>query len=423
MNYRETTEWLFAQLPVFQRTGGGPQYKIDLDKTLDLMGALDHPERSFESIHVAGTNGKGSTSHLLASVLQSQGYTVGLYTSPHLMDFRERIRINGRPLSEEEVVRFVANHQEAIQSLSFFEMTVGMAFDAFRRHAVDVAVVEVGMGGRLDSTNVLTPRVSVITNIGLDHTAYLGSTRKAIAAEKAGIIKPGVPVVLGERDDETAGVFLEIARKNKAPVWWAQEHIPEPLPCGLLGTYQKQNVQCVQTTLEVVREYWPVSVEAMRKGLANVCQLTGLRGRWEILSSSPFTIADTGHNAHGIEVVAQQLKDVWEEKGGELYLVLGAVNDKDPKETLALWPKDAHFVFVQAQIPRALPANDLALEAQSLGIQGRIGGSVAEGLDAVYRLAGPNDIVFVGGSTFVVADALTINEARNGTPSQWWSQK
>lgn len=405
MTFGETTEWLYSRLPVFQRTGGGPHYKIDLLQTEALMKALNHPERAFHSIHVGGTNGKGSTSHMLASVLQTAGYRVGLYTSPHLVDFRERIRIDGACISEGEVVDFVAQHRDVLVGCSFFEATVGMAFDAFRRHRVDVAVVEVGLGGRLDSTNVVVPEVSVITSIGLDHQAYLGPTRTAIAGEKAGIIKSGIPVVVGERDPETEAVFVERAAACGAPLIWAQEEVPEPLPCGLHGSYQAHNVRCVQAAL-AAQKRWSVSQEDLRLGLLEVVERTGLRGRWEILrSAAPRVIADTGHNAHGMKPVMEQLLRELP-TGGRLHLVVGVVADKDPGDVLALWPLDGQYYWVAADVPRAMPASALAERAAEFGLRGRVSGAVARGLSDALAAAGPRDLVFVGGSTFVVADAL-----------------
>ena len=411
MTFAETTEWLYSRLPVFQRTGGGEHYKIDLVQTEVLLDALGRPEQSFRSIHVAGTNGKGSTSHLLASVLQAAGYKVGLYTSPHLVDFRERIRINGALISEQEVVDFVEKHQEVLVGCSFFEATVGMAFDAFRRHRLDVAVVEVGMGGRLDSTNVIHPEVCVITSIGLDHQQYLGDTRAAIAGEKAGIIKTGVPVVVGERDPETEAVFVQKAAAHHAPLVWAEEAVPTPLPCGLLGTYQQNNVRCVQAAL-AAQTHWTVSNDALRTGLLEVVQRTGLRGRWEILQESgPRIVADTGHNAHGLRLVVQQLQEELP-AGGRLLVVLGTVSDKDPGEVLALLPDHASYFWVAANLPRALSAATLAERAAEYALRGRVSGPVGRGFADALAEAGPHDLVFVGGSNFVVAEALTFWEQR-----------
>jgi dihydrofolate synthase/folylpolyglutamate synthase len=414
MTFEETTAWLYSQLPVFQRTGGGAHYKIDLEKTEALMKALDHPEQSFSSIHVGGTNGKGSTSHLLASVLQTAGYRVGLYTSPHLIDFRERIRINGIPLAQVEVVSFVEEHRTRLEGCSFFEATVGMAFDAFRRHRVDVAVVEVGLGGRLDSTNVIHPEVAVVTSIGLDHQAYLGTTRAAIAGEKAGIFKTGIPVVVGEKDPETAAVFEARAREVGAHLHWAEELVPHPLPCGLHGAYQAHNVRCVQAALQL-QTRWKVSPEHLRIGLMEVVQRTGLRGRWEVLQSQgPRVVADTGHNAHGLRpVVAQLLQEC--PADGSLHAVVGTVADKDPSDVLALLPRSAHYYWVQADLPRALPASALAERAAEFGLRGRVSGPVARGLEEALREAQPQDLVFVGGSIFVVAEALAHWDANPGT--------
>lgn len=385
---------------------GKVAYKADLSNTLQLMEHLDHPEQSFKSIHVAGTNGKGSVSHMLASVLQEAGYKVGLYTSPHLKDFRERIKINGGMISEDYVVDFIAKNISFFETheLSFFEMTVGLAFDYFRKEEVDIAVIEVGMGGRLDSTNVITPELSIITNIGLDHTQFLGNTLAAIAGEKAGIIKKGVPVVIGETIPETKAVFQQAADEKHAPIYWAESLEGEMLPSDLKGAYQKQNQRTVRMALQILQKNkWHVDRIAMGKGLTKVVENTGLMGRWQVLQEAPKVICDTAHNKEGLSYVLKQLQ---EEYYNHLFIVLGVVSDKDLSSILPLFPKGAMYYFCAPQLPRALAVEKLEEEALKFGLVGRGFPSVSEAYAAALEDARKDDLIYVGGSTFVVAEVL-----------------
>lgn len=404
MTYGQTLDWLFAQLPMYQRTGGA-NYKIDLDKTYLLMDLLGHPERDFKSIHIAGTNGKGSTSHMLASVLQEAGLTVGLYTSPHLKDFRERIKINGQMISEEAVIDFVAKHKTDFLrlELSFFEMTVGLAFLWFAQQNVDIAIVEVGMGGRLDSTNVVTPLVSVITNIGLDHISFLGNTLPAIAGEKAGIIKPMVPVVIGRTQPETEPVFRAKAQNKYARIVFADQLPHCKLTSDLKGIYQEENIQTVYTALQQLPINLRPNNATIVRGLANVVPNTGLRGRWEILSLRPTVVCDTGHNEDGIRMVLQQIERT---PHAHLHMVWGMVSDKDLDSILAMLPKSASYYYTQPSIPRAMPVAQLAEAACSQKLFGAQFKTVQEAILAAKKAAKPDDLIFIGGSTFVVADAL-----------------
>ncbi len=427
MNYKETTEYLFHLLPVYQRDGKAA-YKNNLDNTLALDAYFEHPHQHFKSIHLAGTNGKGSTSHMIAAALQKAGVKTGLYTSPHLKDFRERIKVDGQAVSEEFVVRFVAEHQEIIEQLkpSFFEITVAMAFLYFKEQGVEVAVVETGMGGRLDSTNIITPLVSVITNIGLDHTQYLGDTLTAIAGEKAGIIKYKVPVVIGECGAESRAVFEQKAAEMSAPVCCAAErfkvnHIQMEAAAqvvrvkhtqsgtsfdyrlDLQGDYQPQNLLTALCALEVLVPLLGLEKQHIVEGLEQVVPLTGLLGRWQRLGQGPDIICDTAHNEDGLRYVLHQLQ---KQKAEQLHLVLGFVNDKAITTILKMFPKQAHYYFCQANIPRALPVEQLVVEAQAEGLQGNIYYSVAEALQAAKEKAGKNDLIFIGGSTFVVSEIL-----------------
>jgi dihydrofolate synthase/folylpolyglutamate synthase len=404
MNYRQTLDWLYAQLPMYQRVGGA-NYKINLEKTQALMELLDHPESGFKSIHVAGTNGKGSVSHMIASVLQQKGLKVGLYTSPHLIDFRERIRINGKMINKQEVIDFVArfkNDFERLQ-LSFFEMTVGLAFHHFTRQHVDIAVIEVGMGGRLDSTNVITPLVSVITNIGLDHQQFLGDTLAEIAHEKAGIIKNRVPVVIGRRQLETEAVFAAKADKHHTSLHYTDAYKNYRLPCDLTGIYQSENIRTAITTLNLLPKSLAPNLSELKLGMAQVIKNTGLRGRWEILGHAPLTICDTGHNEDGVKAIVQQLAAI---KKNKLHMVWGMVNDKQIDKILALLPADAQHYFCQPSIPRALPVEQLQAAAAPTGLQGKSFLTVKAALAAARQIAEKEDVIFIGGSTFVVADVL-----------------
>jgi dihydrofolate synthase/folylpolyglutamate synthase len=404
MNYQETTDWLFNQLPMFQQQGASA-YKKDLSNTIALVNHLNNPENRFKSIHVAGTNGKGSTSSMLASILQEAGYKVGLYTSPHLKDFRERIKINGQEITEDYVVQFVKKNKSFFEQheLSFFEMTVGLAFQYFADEKIDVAIVEVGMGGRLDSTNIITPLVSVITNIGLDHTQFLGNTLELIAAEKAGIIKKNIPVVIGEYLAETKNVFIEIALKNNSPIYYAKDNNSQDLPCALLGDYQIQNKKTVLQTIELLNNHFTISEQAVKDGLLDVVKNTGLLGRWQQIGENPTVICDTAHNAHGLEIVMKQIQ---KQKFKQLHIVLGVVNDKDLDSILPLFPKKAFFYFCKPNISRGLEATSLKQTAESYGLIGVVCNSVSEAYILARLEANEDDLIYVGGSTFVVAEII-----------------
>ncbi|WP_025667311.1 bifunctional folylpolyglutamate synthase/dihydrofolate synthase [Aquimarina megaterium] len=405
MNYRETLDWMFTQLPMYQRQGASA-YKVDLHNTIQLAAYLGNPETKFKSIHVAGTNGKGSTSHMLASILQEAGYKVGLYTSPHLKDFRERIRINGVTISEEYVIDFISKHQPYLESnqLSFFEMTVGMAFQYFAESKVDIAVVEVGLGGRLDSTNIITPEISVITNIGLDHTRFLGNTLAAIASEKAGIIKEGVPVVIGRNVEETSKVFIEAANASQSPLYFAEDCNGTIYSSDLKGSYQKENIKTVLQTVDLIKSNgWSISENDIKKGLQNVVKNTHLLGRWQILQEKPKVICDTAHNEDGLKVVMKQLI---EEEYDHLHIVLGVVDDKDLDTILPLFPEQARYYFSQPDILRGLDEKKLKKEALKFNLIGEGYSSVAEAYKAALQQATEKDVVYVGGSTFVVAEII-----------------
>ncbi len=436
MTYAETLAFLYAQLPMYQRVGM-VGFKKGLGNTEALMRALGHPEQRFRSVHVAGTNGKGSSAHLLAATLQSAGYRVGLYTSPHLREFTERVRLNGRELAPDYLVAWVEKWRGLFDDIqpSFFEMCVALAFSYFADEAVDIAVVEVGLGGRLDSTNVITPLVSLITNISYDHQALLGDTLPEIAGEKAGIIKPGVPVVISQTQPEVAAVFEAKATAEAAPMTWADQvytarrapdehaaatenaagvqlfdvfrHGAPYLPqaaVGLLGEYQALNLPGVLAGLDALRTHgFALPEAAVRRGLREVTALTGLRGRWSILGHRPLVIADTGHNEAGLRLVMAQLQRVPHRR---LHLVIGVVNDKDVTKILPLLPANAVYYFCQADIPRALPADELAALAATAGRPGRAYGPVPAAVAAARAAAAPDDVVFIGGSTFVVAEVI-----------------
>ncbi|MRX38875.1 bifunctional folylpolyglutamate synthase/dihydrofolate synthase [Flavobacterium sp. LC2016-23] len=404
MNYQETTNWMFNQLPMYQLQGASA-YKEDLTNIRLLAEHLGHPERDLKCIHVAGTNGKGSTSHMLASVLQESGYKVGLYTSPHLKDFRERIKINGIEISEDFVCEFVAKHKEFFEAndMSFFEMSVGLAFDYFASEKTDIAIIEVGLGGRLDATNIITPIVSVITNIDLDHTQFLGNTTTAIAGEKAGIIKPDVPVVIGEYTEETEAVFLAKAKENNAPIYFAADLISGVFPSDLLGDYQFQNKKTVQQVVVVLNSKtdFKVSIDHLKNGLLNTVKNTGLQGRWQQLGQNPKIICDTAHNQHGLTVVMNQIK---KETFDKLHIVLGVVNDKDLDAILPLFPKKAQYYFCRPDSSRGLSTEILQKAAKKYDLQGEQYDSVGAAFLEAKKNAGPNDFIYVGGSTFVVAE-------------------
>jgi dihydrofolate synthase/folylpolyglutamate synthase len=429
MNYAETLKFLYNQLPMYHRIGGAA-YKADLHNTVALCNLLENPQNSFKTIHVAGTNGKGSTSHLLASILQEAGFKTGLYTSPHYKDFRERIKINGKMIPEDAVIRFIESRKEDFQKigLSFFEMTVGLALDYFRNENVDIAVIEVGLGGRLDSTNIIHPGVSVITNIGMDHTQFLGDTLQKIAFEKAGIIKPGTPVVIGETQEEIKQVFEETAKSQNAPITFADEHFHaqagnfnidgfntleifqhgtrflEVLKFPLHGTYQLKNVVTVVQTIQILRNQgYEINDKTLVCGIENVFKNTGLQGRWQILQHDPLAICDSGHNVDGIHEVVRNLEIL---KPKKLHFVLGMVNDKDITGILNLLPQEAVYYFCKADIPRGLHADILAREASLIGLKGNVFSSVKEAYESALLACGKDEVVFVGGSIFVVAEVL-----------------
>lgn len=406
MTYQETLDWLFNQLPMYQLQGASA-YKKDLTNVHILMDYLGHPEKKLQCIHVAGTNGKGSCSHMLASVLQEAGYKVGLYTSPHLKDFRERIKINGVMIPEEFVCDFVNQHQSFFEAndMSFFEMSVGLAFDYFAKEKIEIAIIEVGMGGRLDATNIITPLVSVITNIGLDHTQFLGTTLTAIASEKAGIIKSNIPVVIGEFTTETQPVFLAKAKENKSDLYFASDLITTEYLSDLIGDYQVNNKKTVVQTLAVLNQQTAFKTTEIhcKTGLAQVVKNTGLQGRWQQLGESPKIICDTAHNTHGLTVVLNQIQ---KESFDQLHFVLGVVNDKDLEEVLPLFPKNATYYFCKPNIPRGLDAAILAQKATQFGLTGEIYNSVSAAYAKAKQNAQPADFIYVGGSTFVVAEIL-----------------
>ena len=398
MDYRRAVDWMCSALPMFQKIGSAA-YRPGLENTEYLMDYLGHPERGLRCIHVAGTNGKGSTSSMLASVLMEAGYRTGLYTSPHLIDFRERMRVDGEMIPKEFVADFVERHLDffTAHSFSFFEMTTAMAFCWFRACGVDVAVVETGLGGRLDSTNVVRPDLSVITNIALDHTAILGDTRVQIAGEKAGIIKPGVPVLIGENDPEIEPVFRAKAAREGAPLYFTDHGIRlEDYPCPLEGDYQRFNIATVVAACGILRESWKLDPQTVRRGLARVVDNTHLQGRWQVLSRRPLVVCDTGHNVNGIGEIVRQLSHT---PKGRLFMVFGMVNDKDVDGVLALLPKEAQYCFAQASVQRALDSRELARRGEAYP-------DCESAFRAARQQAGPQDMIFVGGSTFVVADVL-----------------
>ena len=468
MNYRETVDFLYSQLPMFHRVGMAA-YKANLDNTHYLDRFFGHPHKKFRTIHIAGTNGKGSVSSMLASVLTESGYKTGLYTSPHLVDYRERVRINGVMIPENDVVDFVEKCRNIIEEIkpSFFELTTALAFWYFAKEKVDVAIIETGMGGRLDCTNIITPELSVITNIAFDHTEFLGDTLAKIAAEKAGIIKNKIPVVIGERHTETEIVFSEKAGECDSDIVFAEdfvkcEYVPSPfrhseldsesphnynlyslnltLSCPLTGNYQTKNIATAFASLEILKQKFSISEDAIINGFKNVKENSGIRGRWEMLQQNPLVVCDTGHNPHGIKEVVKNIEAC---KYNKLFMVIGMVNDKDINSVLALLPRDAYYIFTQASVPRALDAHELFTRAQGqsevhedcagdksvilrepqddtpaplvilrhskderVGLKGEVILNVKEAYKKALSLAGSEDMVFVGGSTFVVADLL-----------------
>ena len=405
MNYQKTLDWMFAQLPMFQRQGN-PALKKDLTNIRLFSDFLGNPHTKFKSIHVAGTNGKGSVSHMLASVFQEAGYKTGLYTSPHLKDFRERIKINGKEVSKQFVVDFIQENKAFLekQNPSFFEMTTAMAFDYFARKKLDIAIIETGLGGRLDSTNIISPELSVITNIGMDHTQFLGNSPAEIAVEKAGIIKLNTPVVIGESQPETAKVFKEYGKQKNAPIFFADQISSQPLLSGLKGEYQSKNIKSVMQSIEVLRQLgWKITSENLSQGLRKVVQNTKIRGRWEILQEHPKVICDVAHNKEGLEYVLSQLT---KEKYRKLHLVLGMVKDKDLTNILPLFPKKATYYFCRPDIPRGLDAHLLKERANQFELKGNIYPSVSKAFEAAINNAIEEDVIFVGGSTFVVAEVI-----------------
>ena len=431
MNYKETLTFLYENLPMFQRTGQAA-YKANLDNTHRMDEALGHPHHRFRSVHVAGTNGKGSVSHMLASVFMESGYKTALYTSPHLLDFRERIRLNGEMIPPAEVTRFVNRHMDLILEIapSFFEITAMMAFDYFAREEPDIAIIETGMGGRLDSTNIIQPELAVITNISHDHARFLGPTTRHIAGEKAGIIKSRVPVILGSMDPDLIPVFTERASALNAPLYRADQarellfatQTPEELmnvrfrvpstgeteawQTDLMGSYQQENLQTALAALDVMRpKGWKLPPARVGAGLTGVIPRTGLHGRWETLGHNPRVICDTGHNSGGIRSVVRQLEQV---PAKTLHMVFGSVSDKEPEEILALLPSHARYYFVRSSVPRSADPAVLKEKGVVYGLRGEKFERVEEGIRAARREAGPNDVIFIGGSTFVVADALSL---------------
>jgi dihydrofolate synthase/folylpolyglutamate synthase len=402
MNYKETLAWMFAQLPMYQKEGK-TAFKKDLTNSLAFAAVLGHPEQQIKTIHVGGTNGKGSTSHMLASILQEAGYKVGLYTSPHLKNFTERISINGEEIPRQKVTTFINTYQSFLekQQLSFFEMTVGLAFDFFATQKVDIAIIEVGLGGRLDSTNIITPELSVITNIGLDHTQFLGETLPEIAFEKAGIIKQNVPVVIGEYQSEIASVFNEKASSCNAPISFASA-TDQNYPTDLLGAYQKANAKTAVCALQQLKGF-EISQQQLQQGLQNVVKNTNLKGRWQVLQVAPKLICDTAHNREGLTIVLEQLE---QENYKHLHIVLGVVSDKKLGDILPLFPKEAHYYFCKPDVPRGLAAVELQKEAQAYQLRGSVFSSVAAAKQAALDAAKKEDLIFVGGSTFVVAEVV-----------------
>ena len=431
MTYTEALQYLYAATPAFQEVGASA-YKPGLDTTRELDGHYGHPHRAFRSIHVAGTNGKGSTSHSLAAILQSAGYRVGLFTSPHLLDFSERIRVDGQPIDQDYVVRFTEGARAQIAQLrpSFFELTTLMAFCYFRDQQVDYAIIEVGMGGRLDSTNIISPILSIITGISLDHTQYLGDTLAKIAYEKAGIIKPQTPVIIGRAEEpEVLATFQRHAEEGAAPLQLAATEFrfvrSQPEATGqtlylrlkgqgeaehsvyfeLGGAAQRYNLPTILTAVEELRRLGlELPDEAVRKGLTEVCALTGLRGRWETLSRSPWVICDTGHNEDGVRYVVEQLRSL----GCPLHIIFGMVSDKDVRHVLALLPLEARYYFTAARVARALPARELQELAKSYGLQGEAYPDISAALEAAKASAAAGELIFVGGSNFLVADLISI---------------
>lgn len=431
MNYSQTLEFLFSSLPAYE-TAGATAYKPGLERIAAFCRHLGNPQRNFFTIHVAGTNGKGSVSHIIASVLQQAGYRTGLFTSPHLQDFRERIRVDGEMIPKQKVVNFVDKHHDRMVELglSFFEMTAALAFDYFAQSDVEVAVIETGLGGRLDATNIIVPILSIITNIGMEHTALLGDTPEKIAAEKAGIIKKSIPVIIGEHDERCDPVFAEVAAANKSKLLHAEELFTctgqEPtgerqlfhlhrtrdnhdfeLLLDLAGDYQRHNIITATAAIDFLHQETPLTISrrAFLEGTRDAAAHTSLRGRWQKLGEKPLVICDTGHNTHGMAYVGEQLRRQSRDYA-HLYCVLGVVNDKDLAHMFPLLPADAHYIFTQAKTHRAIPAAELAERAAAFGLQGEVVADVQQAVARARELAGPDDMIFIGGSTYVVGEAL-----------------
>jgi dihydrofolate synthase/folylpolyglutamate synthase len=402
-SYQDTLDWMFSKLPMYQKVGGSA-YRQGLERILAMDTHLEHPHRTFKSIHVAGTNGKGSTSHILSSILQSAGYKVGLYTSPHLLDFRERIKVNGQPIAEKNIIQFIERHAAYFESdqISFFEMTVGMAFSHFRERQVDYAIVEVGLGGRLDATNIIMPVLSVITNIGLDHTEFLGATRTQIAKEKAGIIKSGIPVVVGQKDKETQQVFEEIALKQSAKLTFVKVQ-NQHWETDLKGVYQVQNIQTALTALASLDDH-KINLNTLKQGLKNVISNTGLLGRWQMISDSPQFILDVGHNKEGLSFLVTELQKL---AFDHLHLIMGFVKGKNVVDLISLFPSKALFYLSSPKIDRAIPLSTLKAELTGSSKNIDFFPTVIDALNKARSSANENDLILVCGSTFVVAEVLS----------------
>lgn len=424
MDYQSTLDYIFNITPSFQNIGSDA-YKPGLSRTLKFAHALNNPHESYKIIHVGGTNGKGSTSHMLAAILQSAGYKVGLYTSPHLCDFRERMRVNGCEAEKDYVINFVNEHKDIIASIgpSFFELTTLMAFEYFKRKKVDVAIIEVGLGGRLDSTNILSPILSIITNVSVDHTQYLGNTISAIAYEKAGIMKKNVPTLIGEWTDETKKVFERVAFEKQAVLKWAGIHIEsswteenarfynttshEILKTDLVGEYQIKNLNTVLSALPLLNDF-TLPAKAVKAGLENVCKLTGLKGRWQTISHHPLIICDTAHNVGGWQYIAKALSVISQNK--RLYIMMGMVTDKEIEQVVSMLPASAHYLWTQAKVKRAMEAHKLKDLGDTRGLIGASYPSIDGGLKHIIPQLSPTDVLFIGGSNFVVAEALDFFE-------------
>tara|TARA_R110002051_G_scaffold94647_7_gene164547 strand:- start:30 stop:1241 length:1212 start_codon:yes stop_codon:yes gene_type:complete len=403
MTYQEVLNWMFAQLPMYQQKGT-IAYSGKLDGIITFSNYLNNPEKKFKSIHVAGTNGKGSSSHMLASILQEAGYSVGLYTSPHLKDFRERIKINGKTISKKYVVDFIENNLQFLKEnkLSFFEMTVGLAFDYFAFKKIDIAIVEVGLGGRLDSTNIIIPEVSLITNIGFDHVEMLGDTLEKIAREKAGIIKENIPVVISETQEEITSIFKNIALQKNAPIMFADNEVEEIYKTSLLGDYQSKNQKGVLGVFKKLKNF-NVCQNDIKKGFLNIIENTGLLGRWQLLRDNPKVICDTAHNKEGLEIVIKQIQ---KQEFEQLHIVVGFVKDKNISTIFPLFPQKASYYFCSPAIERGLDADVLKTRASEFGLLGDSYLSVNKAFEAALKKAKPTDMIYIGGSTFVVAEVV-----------------